>query len=441
MSGAAVGIKRAAGRPLFVRIFLLLLGTLVSMQAMNVVLVIVTPPPAPRLFTLDQIESALRGGGHETIMRRELSDPGIAQGDSLHERHIRDLLASRLAVDPTALRVGLRPAGPRMGPFARRGLFRDFPDFNGVAGDFMIALRHADGTWVVVSPAGLALGFWRWRAVVTLLAALLIAAPIAWWLSRRIARPIAMFAGAADRLGRDPRGSPIDLSGPPEVAEAAAAFNGMQQRLQRYVADRALMLGAVAHDLRTPLMRIGLHVENAPAGIRAAIESEIVDMQAMLSAVLAFLRDEEQPARRQRLDLRTIAQSVVDELGDEGHRIELEEGGPLVIEGDPGGLKTLVTNLVRNAVTHAGGAIYVALGAEPSIAWLEVRDDGPGLDEGMLERVFEPFVRGEESRSRETGGIGLGLASARAVARRHGGDVTLINHADGGLVARIELSR
>ena len=441
MTGAAPGSRRGGGRPLFLRIFALLLGSLMAVQAMNAILVIVTPPPAPRLFSLDQIERALRGAESETFKRRERSDPGFEQGSAPRERRMRDLLAARLNVEPDAIRVRLRrPPGPRhfVGP---RPIPRDAAAIEGVVGQFTIALRQSGTQWVSVSPAGPDIAFWRWRALATLLFALLVAAPIAWWLSRRIARPIAMFGAAAERLGRDPNSPPIALSGPPEVAEAAFAFNEMQARLQRYVADRSLMLGAVAHDLRTPLMRVALHLEHAPASVRSAIEGEIADMQAMLAAVLAFLRDQEQPARRQRLDLRAITESVADELADEGHQIELVEGPPVVVEGDRSALKSLVSNLMRNAVNHAQGPIRVVLGSDAAIVWLEVRDHGAGIPEEMLERMFEPFVRGEVSRSRETGGIGLGLASARAVARGHGGDVRLSNRPEGGLTARVELAR
>lgn len=440
MTNATLGKRRVAGRPLFLRIFALLLGSLVAVQAMNAILVIVTPPPAPRLFSLDQIERALMGGENETFRRNEQSDAGIEQGSALRERHIRDLLASRLNVERDAIRVSLRRVpGPRR-LFGTQPPPRD-RRIEGVVGYFTVALRQSDTQWVTVSPAGPDIAFWRWRALATLLFALLIAAPIAWWLSRRIARPIAMFGAAAERLGRDPNSQPIELCGPPEVADAALAFNEMQARLQRYVADRSLMLGAVAHDLRTPLMRIALHLEHAPTSVRAAIDAEVAEMQAMLAAVLAFLCDQEQPARRQRLNLRAITESVADELADEGHRIELVEGAPLVIEGNPPALKSLVSNLMRNAVNHAKGPVRVVLGANASVLWLEVRDHGSGIPEEMLERMFEPFVRGEASRSRETGGIGLGLASARAVARGHGGDVTLANRPDGGLTARVELAR
>ena len=447
MSEAAPARRPAAGRPLFLRIFVLLLGSIVAVQAMNAVLVFVTPPPAPRFFSLDQIERALKGGELDAISREERASPGFQQGEGPREQRIRDLLIKYLQVAPDDVRVRLQRPGilqrslGQFRPFAFRGQMRSRQSLEGVIGDFTCAVRRDPQHWLVVSPAGIDLALWRWRALATLFIALLIAAPIAWWLSRRVARPIAMFGAAAERLGRDPRSPPLELSGLPEVADAAAAFNKMQDRLQRYVADRALMLGAVAHDLRTPLMRITLHLEHAPLPIRSAVEGEIKDMQEMLAAVLAFLRNQEQPPRRQRLDLRSIVESVSDELTDEGHQLELAAGPPLVLDGDPTALKTLAVNLMRNAAIHAGGAIAVSLGADATIVWLEVADRGPGIDQEMLERMFEPFVRGDASRSRETGGIGLGLASARGVARGHGGDVTLARREVGGLVARAVLAR
>ncbi|MCC2976570.1 hypothetical protein LK533_07765 [Sphingomonas sp. PL-96] len=440
MSDATPGSVKAVGRPLFLRIFALLLGSLLAVQALNVVLVIVTPPPAPRFFSLEQIERALKGGGTEALKRVETDDPGFEQGSARYERRIHDHLATRLRLPSEAVRVRLRDAFGHPRPF-RRGPSPREATGTSIAGDFKAAFRQPSGRWVVLQPSGLEIGFWRWRAIATLALAVLLAMPIAWWLSRRIARPIAMFGAAAERLGRDPRSPPMALSSIPEVAHATSAFNEMQAQLQRYVADRSLMLGAVAHDLRTPLMRIALHLEGASPSVRLAVEEEVADMQSMLTAVLTFLRDQEQPARCQRLDLRTVVESVADGLDDEGHPVELEAGPQLVIEGDPVALKSLVSNLMRNAVVHAGGPIRVLLGEDGSTIWLEVQDRGPGIDEALLERMFEPFVRAEASRSRETGGIGLGLASARAVARGHGGDVTLANRPGGGLVARMELSR
>jgi signal transduction histidine kinase len=197
-------------------------------------------------------------------------------------------------------------------------------------------------------------------------------------------------------------------------------------------------MAAVAHDLRTPLMRLGLRIEHAPAELRASCEGDIRDMEQMIAAVMAFVRDMTRPSRRQRLDLLSLAESVTDGFIDEGASVRLNGGEAIIIDGDVSALKSLLVNLTTNALKYAGNA-DVSLKAEEGMAIVEVSDNGPGMSPEDLSQAFEPFFRAERSRSRDTGGIGLGLASVRAVARAHGGDATLANRPEGGLIARVTL--
>jgi signal transduction histidine kinase len=274
--------------------------------------------------------------------------------------------------------------------------------------------------------------------LLVLLAVAVVVIPFAWAMSHRLARPIAMFAAAADRLGRNFRAAPIEPIGPPEIADAAVAFNRMQGRLERFVEDRSLLIAAIAHDMRTPLMRLSLRLSAAPDALRIAAERDIADMDAMIVAATAFIRDVREPALRRSLDLRTLIESVTDDLADDGGAVSFAAGEALVIEGEASGLKALVSNLVTNALKYAGGA-EVTLHRDDQHAVIEVRDHGAGIAPDDLDRVFEPFFRGEPSRNRDTGGIGLGLASVRAVAQAHGGDATIANHPDGGAIARVTL--
>ncbi|MEG8041531.1 ATP-binding protein [Sphingomonas sp. LR59] len=251
-------------------------------------------------------------------------------------------------------------------------------------------------------------------------------------------KPIGQFTAAVERLGRDPRAEPLTLIGPPEIAEAAIAFNVMQERLNRYVEDRTTLIAAVAHDLRTPLMRLSLRLEKAPEDIRIATEDDIQEMSHRIGAAMAFVRDMTRHVRRQRLDLRSLAESVTDEFADRGDDVVLQIGDPLTIEGDAPSLKALISNLVGNAIKYAGHA-EVLLYRDRDTVVIEVQDRGPGMQPDDLIRAFEPFFRAEQSRNRDTGGIGLGLASVRAVARAHGGDATLDMRPEGGLRARITL--
>lgn len=434
--------------PLFLRVFLMMVVAVATVQVISGLLLLILPPPAPRFATVQQVASLLQGGKptgelRVTITKEAPPDNGHPKG-----RAARLRLAEALAVPESQVAVHAR-GGPQLRfwgvsyapPLVRRidPARRDRAMHESLLfGSFEAGLRLPDGRWRVVSPVRDDMAFWRWRAISWLLATLLAMIPLAWWLSQRVARPIALFAQAADRLGRDPHAPPLEVSGPPELAEAAATFNEMQARLARYLHDRSTMMAAVAHDLRTPLMRLSLRLDGAPAPLREAAAEDVREMNEMIGAVLAFLRNISTPPRRQRLDLRSLAESVTDGFADRGADVRIADGPPVIVEGDPTGLKSAVSNLVGNAIAYAGNAA-VSLGAEPGMCWLEVRDEGPGIPEDELERVFEPFYRLEQSRSRETGGTGLGLASARAIIRAHGGDVTLANAPGGGLVARLTI--
>ncbi len=434
-----------ARRSLFWRVLLVMLLSVAAVQALNVALVVFITPPTPRIYSVAQVVAALRSGSDpsgELLLSRDVQDP-----EPIDERgdRLARVIATQLGVAPERVRVHFGGGPPPMvfGPMPRReGLPQRLrsPDARNqiLFGHFTVSVAQSDGSWV--SARGARTGFenWRWRAFLWLLAALLAVAPFAWLLARRLTRPIATFVEAAERLGRDPRAAPVPVGGPAEIADAAGAFNRMQARLNRYVEDRTTMIAAIAHDLRTPLMRLGLRLEQAPEPLRSASEADIHDMQAMIQAALAFFRDENEAGDRRRLDLRSLVESVTDDLSDCGEPVMLHDGDPLVIEGDAAGLKSLVSNLVGNALKYAGDA-EVTLHQIDGHAVIEVRDHGPGIDADDLDHLFEPFFRGERSRNRDTGGIGLGLSSVRGVARMHGGDADIGNHPGGGAIARVTL--
>ena len=212
----------------------------------------------------------------------------------------------------------------------------------------------------------------------------------------------------------------------------------MQERLRRYVDDRTAMVGAIAHDLRTPLTRLAFRLEAAPEELRAKAAADIAEMDAMISATLAFVRDATRPAVRERVELSSLVESVVTDMAETGSDAAFEGGGPLVVEADPVALRRAVTNLVVNACRY-GTRARARVRREDGQAVVEVDDDGPGLPARELDQVFEPFRRAERSRSRATGGTGLGLAVVRAVVLAHGGEATLENRQEGGLRARIAL--
>lgn len=433
--------------PLFLRIFTTMLVTVLLVQILNFGAFLLMPPPAPLIFTTSRIATIARTG-HDPTRLLALHMVAAPGGPMSSPRDIA--LARSIAFDlrvpassvvvasghhkgPTIIGAFRPPMPPGMGRERPR---RDMND--ALFGDFTVWIRQADGRWQLIEPIERLLSPWRMRLILWFVLAAAAIAPLAWSVSRRIAKPIALFAAAADRLGRDPRAEPLTVSGPPEITEAAAAFNQMQERLNRYVEDRTTLIAAVAHDLRTPLMRLSLRLEKAPDAIRLAGEEDIREMSERIGAAMAFVREMTRHVRRQRLDLRSLAESVTSDAIDAGGNVTLTPGPSVGIEGDAPSLKALLTNLVSNAVNYAGNAeVTVRLGR--GLAIVEVSDTGPGMLPSDLDRAFEPFFRAERSRNRDTGGTGLGLASVRAVARAHGGDATLENRPGGGLVARVTL--
>jgi signal transduction histidine kinase len=200
------------------------------------------------------------------------------------------------------------------------------------------------------------------------------------------------------------------------------------------------MVGAISHDLRTPLARIRFKLEVDPPD-RAAILADVEQMEQMVTSVLAFIRDASTPQRRERLDLRSLVECVVDDAALMGGDVEVAEGAPVIAEGDAVALQRLFANLVDNALKY-GRLARIRLAPVAGEAVVEIEDRGPGLPAGDLERVFDPFYRAEASRSLELGGVGLGLSIARSTARAHGGDVTLQAGVEGlTAIVRLPLAR
>jgi signal transduction histidine kinase len=304
---------------------------------------------------------------------------------------------------------------------------------------FEVGVQQPDGRWRVVhaKPPGF-FGPWQQRVALWFLLSALVMVPIIYLFARRLSSPIALFSEAADRLGRDPHAAPLAIRGSSEIRLAARAFNDMQQRLQRYVEDRTAMVGAIAHDLRTPLTRLRFRIESLPEDQRTKSAGDLDQMEEMIAATLAFVRDASRPGERTPLELSSLVESLCDEMSETGADAEVERGDKVVLEGDPMALRRLIANLLENAVKF-GGRARARVYRDAGHAVVEIDDDGPGIPAQEAEKVFEPFYRREPSRSRQTGGIGLGLAVVRSIARGHGGDVSLSNRAGGGLTARVEL--
>lgn len=263
--------------------------------------------------------------------------------------------------------------------------------------------------------------------------------PVALVATRRLARPLQSFARAARRFGDDFHAPPINPVGPKEIREATVAFNTMQAQIQRFVADRTQMLAAISHDLRAPLTRMRLRGEfiEDPEQ-QSKLFRDVDEMDLMINSALEFFRDEARMEQTTPFDLAQLLLTLMDDFRDQGVSIEYEGPHKLVFCGRPQGLKRAIVNLIENAVKYGAGT-KLRLAHTHACVTLEVIDSGPGIPEASLEQVFAPFFRLEQSRNRNTGGVGLGLPAARAIVVGHGGHLSLSNATLGGLIAKIKL--
>lgn len=262
---------------------------------------------------------------------------------------------------------------------------------------------------------------------------------VAWLVLRRLTRPLKNLASAAEAFGRGEDTPPLDESGPVEIGRTTAAFNHMKGRLRRFVDDRTRMLAAISHDLRTPMTTLRLRAEMLEDGeTKEKILETLDEMKRMTEATLAFASEDATREETRIVDLSALMESIVLDQRDMGNAIAFDPPVSLPYRCRPFGLKRALHNLIENAVRYGNDAV-VRIEQSGDRVTIVIEDDGPGIPEDDQERVFEPFVRMEESRSQETGGIGLGLAIARTIVRAHGGDIMLENRPEGGLRVRVDL--
>ncbi len=297
-----------------------------------------------------------------------------------------------------------------------------------------VSARLTDGSWVNIRVGGRrAVGFWSPHMVASTVVMVLAIVVLGLWATGWVGRPLAAFAMAADRLGRDVNAPPLPEGGPSEIHFAVTAFNRMQDRIRRFVEDRTRMLAAISHDLRSPITRMRLRAEMLEGGEpRERMLADLDEMEAMVSSSLEFARAEATDEPTQVVDLAATLGTICDNAADIGLDARFEWEGRLACTCRPTAIKRALTNLVENAARY-GGRATVRAGHVGTDIEIVIEDEGPGIPEADFEKVFTPFFRLEESRNRNTGGIGLGLTVARTIVRGHGGDIRLENRPSGGL--------
>lgn len=310
-------------------------------------------------------------------------------------------------------------------------------------GDALVgSLRLSDGSWLNFVTAFAAFTpFWATSYFLIVIGTTVVVASLSLWAVRHATRPLSMFTTAAERLGRDVDAPPMAEDGPAEVRRAAAAFNQMQTKLQALLRDRMQMLAAMSHDLRTPITRLKLRAELIDdEQQQRKILADLEEIQAMIDASLGFARDAASREDEATFDLPVLLQTICEMAEDAGGNAQYDGPDHAGFVGRPQTLKRALTNLVDNALKY-GSRARVMLGEAGEEFRIVIDDDGPGIPEAEVDKVFAPFYRIDASRSRETGGVGLGLAVVHAAIQLHGGSVSLRNRPEGGLRVLIHLPK
>lgn len=261
------------------------------------------------------------------------------------------------------------------------------------------------------------------------------------WVARRISRPLRDLASAAGSFDPVSPAPPLSPSGPDDLRQLIAAFNALRLRVSAMMEEKDRMLGALGHDLRTPLAALRVRIESVEDETdRARMADSVAEMNRTLDDILSLARVGRPSEPPTEVDLAALVDAVVEDFRDLGQDVSLAEAPRLPLRLRPGLMRRAVRNLIENAVRYAGAA-EVRIEAGLRAVTVIVADRGPGIPADRLEQVFDPFTRLEGSRNRDTGGIGLGLALARSIAREAGGDIGLMNRPGGGLEAALTLPR
>lgn len=365
------------------------------------------------------------------------TEPSIADGmaASQEEQILTEVFAEHLAgkgVREFRLRYG---DAPKDGGTTVSGLI------SGPRKLMEVSLRLKGGGWLNCSALiETTSSIWSLRFLLSLgvmtIAVIIVSALVVY----HINGPLRTFAGAARRFGTNINSPPLPVKGPREVRAAVSAFNDMQERLKRLISDRRQMLAAVSHDLRTPITLLRLRTEFVENEMeREKMLATLTEMEEMVESILRFVRDDADHEEVQSVDLVALINAVCDDISDIGGKAIFDGPDRLIYRCRPNSLKRALSNLVDNAVKFGGSALVRLNEAGRNIE-VVIEDNGPGIAESELGAIFDPFYRIESSRSRDTGGVGLGLSVARSIIDAHGGRILIENRPEGGLRVKVELA-
>ncbi len=442
-------LRRPWPRNLAGQMALLIALALFVAQAINFALILrdraefrlaqATRPVATRIA--DALEREARGGRVIATDRgrvRRVDTPPIPP---VLERHPEVAIELRRQLAELGLTVGridtgltlVRPARERR----RDDGLRDHP-----TEELLIAVEQPGRGWLtIIAPWPQRGARILWALIgQTAILYIIVLLPVL-WIVRRLSRPLRDLRLAAERFAPGDTGAPLPVSGPDDVAALIAAFNALRLRVAAMLDEKDRMLGAIGHDLRTPLAALRVRVESVEDDTdRSRMAETIAEMNRTLDDILSLARLGRPSEPLTEVDLSALVDAVVEDFRDLDAPVSFAETDRLRMRLRPALMRRVVRNLIENAVKYGEVADVWIEAGERAVA-IVVADRGPGIPPDRLGDVFDPFTRLETSRNRDTGGIGLGLALARAIVREAGGDITLTNRPEGGLAATIVLPR
>lgn len=392
------------------------------------------------LSDLARTQSTLNQPSHFNV---SIVEPGWATESSPYADQARQAMLAALAsnastqIPPIKTRVLNQPV-PEVPASARAGQLNPL---------LQTAIELDDGSWLeVLQPLYITnrSAVWMQRAFILLESVLFSVLLI--WMIRRATRPLYQLSQAAEQFGRNPEiVEPIPPTGPKEIREAANSFNRMRERIRDNLGERNRMLEAMGHDLRTPLAKIQLRLDRIkPEELRDQFAANIGEIESIIEQGLELARSLQTSEETVPLDITAFAHSIVEDLADGGLDVsyngytDLNEE-PILVMAKPTCLKRCLENLLTNAVKYAGNA-RMCISREAGRVVIAINDNGPGIPDEYLEKVFEPYYRLERSRNRNSGGIGLGLSIARNMVLLNNGALSLKNRPGGGLTAQVMLA-
>ena len=275
--------------------------------------------------------------------------------------------------------------------------------------------------------------------IISMLRPTLLLIVLAWILLRATLRPLRNLIGAARNLGSGPP-NPVPERGPDELRSLIRALNEMQERIHQSLVDRTQTMLAIGHDLKTPLSRMQLRLDDSAldSDVREGLNHDIVEMRMLLESLQAYVDSDGRNIPPERMDIAVMAETLVDTAADQGADATYSGASSLVVRVRPVAIRRALSNLIENAI-HYGGNARVHVRQDGGAAEIVVEDDGPGIPEDRISDALQPFVRLDTSRARDTAGMGLGLPIVRKAVRMENGTLDLRNRPEGGLRATIRL--